>query len=75
MEGDRAMEVAKKYFPAMVKRLHIDSVTNESDKMSDAMLIIGDLTFVAPVSFVKMRNAGASRGGGYSSEDDGLWND
>jgi len=75
MEGDRAMEVAKKYFPAMVKRLQIDSVTNESDKMSDAMLIVGDLTFVAPVSFVKMRNAGASRGGGYSSEDDGLWND
>ena len=30
MEGTKAMDIASKYFPSMVKRLEIHDVTNES---------------------------------------------
>lgn len=79
MEGERAMEVAAKYFPSMTKRLRIRNVmTNDNDEEeesemndSEAMVIIGDMEVVAPSSFVKLRNSY----GDDSSDDDGLWND
>ena len=82
MEGTKAMDIASKYFPSMVKRLEIHDVTNESyEKASDAMVLIGDMEVVVPVSFAKLGNnnskVGFARrlGGDDSSDDDGLWND
>jgi hypothetical protein len=82
MEGTKAMDIASKYFPSMVKRLEIHDVTNESyEKASDAMVLIGDMEVVVPVSFAKLgnnnSNVGFARrlGGDDSSDDDGLWND
>eukprot|EP00584_Thalassiosira_punctigera_P009217 CAMPEP_0172534334 /NCGR_PEP_ID=MMETSP1067-20121228/6732_1 /TAXON_ID=265564 ORGANISM="Thalassiosira punctigera, Strain Tpunct2005C2" /NCGR_SAMPLE_ID=MMETSP1067 /ASSEMBLY_ACC=CAM_ASM_000444 /LENGTH=323 /DNA_ID=CAMNT_0013319111 /DNA_START=69 /DNA_END=1037 /DNA_ORIENTATION=- len=76
MEGERAMEVAEKYFPSMAKRLRIHDVTNgggESEATSlEAMVIIGDLEVVAPASFVNVRRVIASHLDG-SSDVDGLW--
>ena len=84
MEGEKAIEVATKYFPSMVKRLQIHNVTNDNDDeltdkmMDDAMILIGDMEVVAPVSFVNCNNRVGfahrfSRDD--SSDDDGLWND
>jgi len=81
LEGHRAMEVASKYFPSMVKRLRIHHVTNnnegEEDASKEAMVLIGDMEVVAPASFVNMRtnHRPGSFGNGDSSDDDGLWND
>ena len=83
MEGTKAMDIASKYFPSMVKRLEIHNVTNASsfeEKSSDAMVLIGDMEVVVPVSFAKLgnntNNVGfARRLGEESSDDDGLWND
>jgi len=85
MEGEKAIEVATKYFPSMVKRLQIHNVTNDNDDestdkmMDDAMILIGDMEVVAPVSFVNCnRRVGFARRLGSrddSSDDDGLWND
>ena len=85
MEGEKAIEVATKYFPSMVKRLQIHNVTNDNDDeltdkmMDDAMILIGDMEVVAPVSFVNCnRRVGFARrlgNGDDSSDDDGLWND
>ena len=83
MEGTKAMDIASKYFPSMVKRLEIHDVTNETsfEKASDAMVLIGDMEVVVPVSFAKLgnnnSNVGFARrlGGDDSSDDDGLWND
>ena len=78
MEGQRAMDVATKYFPSMVKRLQIHNVTNDSFEEGlnedDAMVLIGDMELVAPASFVRV---GVSFGGlhGDDSDDDDLWND
>jgi len=86
MEGERAMEVARKYFPSMLKRLHIHNVTNndvESDNdgannnamisKSEAMVLIGNMEVVAPASFVRMgRMAGgaASYSNRYGDDED-----
>jgi len=85
MEGKKAIEVATKYFPSMVKRLKIHNVTNDNDDestdkmMDDAMILIGDMEVVAPVGFINSnRRVGfANRLGSRddSSDDDGLWND
>lgn len=76
MEGERAMRVAAKCFPAMTKRLRIHNVTNEEgDESTDseAMVIFGDMEVVAPTSFVKTRGAVASLGS--DDTDDELWNE
>ena len=76
MEGDKAMNVATKYFPSLVKRLHIDNLMNEngeessSSSASDDMIIVGDMTVVAPKSFVRPLNVSLA-----DQEEDGLWND
>ena len=86
MEGEKAIEVATKYFPSMVKRLQIHNVTNDNDDeltdnmMDDAMILIGDMEVVAPVGFVNCNRprVGFARrlgNGDDSSDDDGLWND
>ncbi|KAL7542152.1 hypothetical protein ACHAXR_011552 [Thalassiosira sp. AJA248-18] len=88
MEGRKAMEVATKYFPSMVKRLRIHKVTNDEsldydgkdsgsslEDDDDVMVLIGDMEVVAPVSFVRMRNSAVAFSGGGDSSDDGLWDD
>ena len=85
MEGEKAIEVATKYFPSMVKRLQIHNVTNDNDDestdkmMDDAMILIGDMEVVAPVGFVNCNRARVGFANRFSrddsSDDDGLWND
>ena len=108
MEGKKAMAVAEKYFPSMVKRLRIhnalvntnndfDDGEDNSEEIgtglagvwgedNDAMVLIGDMEVVAPMSFVRMGNNNdkvrfASASGRNDSDDDddsdedGLWND
>jgi len=88
MEGRKAMAVAEKYFPEMVKRLRIrdvmmmdgdgggedDNNNNDTAPNSEAMVIIGDMEVVAPMSFVKMTSERGSYGND-SEDDDGLWDD
>mmetsp|Transcript_10427 Transcript_10427/g.15795 ORF Transcript_10427/g.15795 Transcript_10427/m.15795 type:complete len:379 (-) Transcript_10427:209-1345(-) len=84
MEGDKAMAIASKYFPSMVKRLQIHKLMNEEEEegeestfssvsCDDIMVIIGDMSIVAPKSFVRPQS-GAVAGTG-DSDEDGLWND
>ena len=89
MEGKKALEVADKYFPSMVKRLRIHNVTNNDfdgeeeivgagGEDNAAMVLIGDMEVVAPMSFVRMGNnvRFASRNDDDDdSDEDGLWND
>ena len=111
MEGKKAMAVAEKYFPSMVKRLRIhNALVNTNNDFfggednseeigttgvagvicgedNDAMVLIGDMEVVAPMSFVRMGNNNdkvrfASASGRNDSDDDdddsdedGLWND
>lgn len=71
MEGDKAMGVASKYFPSLVKRLQIHKLTNEEGtEEEEAMVIVGDMSIVAPKSFLF-----PGFHFGTASDDDGLWND
>ena len=81
MEGDKAIMVASKYFPSMVKRLQIHNLMNEEEgtestsssvSCDDIMVIIGDMSIVAPKSFVRPQNSSMA---GTGSDEDGLWND
>ena len=78
MEGQRAMDIATKYFPSMVKRLQIHNVTNDSFEggclNEDAMVLIGDMELVAPASFVRVGRGFVGLHGS-NSDDDDLWND
>lgn len=82
MEGDKALVVASKYFPSMVKRLQIHNLMNDegvetaSSSVSccdDIMVIIGDMSIVAPKSFVRPQSSSLTGTG--DSDEDGLWND
>ena len=75
MEGDKAMVVASKYFPSMVKRLQIHNLMNDEgvQSTSDIMVIIGDMSIVAPKSFVRPQSSSLAETG--DSDEDGLWND
>jgi hypothetical protein len=81
MEGDKAMGIASKYFPSLVKRLQIHKLMNEegttptssSSSCDDAMVIVGDMSIVAPKSFVRPQSV--SMVGAGDSDEDGLWND
>ena len=78
MEGDKAMVVASKYFPSMVKRLQIHNLMNDegvetASSSVDIMVIIGDMSIVAPKSFVRPQSS--SLAGTGDSDEDGLWND
>ena len=74
MEGERAMEMAKKYLPSMCKRMRISDAMNEQTQKEDAMVVVGDMEVVAPASFVRTRSVGFAFGNG-ASDDDGLWDD
>jgi len=80
MEGDKAMDVASKYFPSLVKRLQIhnlmngegtDTATSSSSSCDDVMVIVGDMSIVAPKSFVCPQSISMAG----DSDEDGLWND
>eukprot|EP00985_Skeletonema_marinoi_P012660 scaffold6157_cov137-Skeletonema_marinoi.AAC.1 len=79
MEGDKAMYVASKYFPSLVKRLQIHNLMNEegtdtatsSSSCDDVMVIVGDMSIVAPKSFVSPQSISMTG----DSDEDGLWND
>ena len=83
MEGDKAMAIASKYFPSMVKRLQIHKLMNEEEEgeesisssvsCDDIMVIIGDMSIVAPKSFVRPQSIAMAGTG--DSDEDGLWND
>jgi hypothetical protein len=80
MEGEKAMEIASKYFPSLVKRLQIHKLMNEegtgttptsssSSLCDDAMVVIGDMSIVAPKSFVRPQSVSMAGAGGDSDED------
>lgn len=81
MEGDKAMAIASKYFPSMVKRLQIHNLMNDEGEESassstfcdDILVIIGDMSIVAPKSFVRPQSIAFAGTG--DSDEDGLWND
>lgn len=81
MEGEKAMEIASKYFPSLVKRLQIHKLMNEegtgttptsssSSLCDDAMVVIGDMSIVAPKSFVRPQSVSMAGAGGDSDEDE-----
>ncbi|KAL9186454.1 hypothetical protein ACHAXT_005692 [Thalassiosira profunda] len=79
MEGERAMEMAKKYFPSICKRMRISDAMNSDsmndlDEKEDAMVVVGNMEVVAPASFARTRRVGFAFGNG-ASDDDGLWDD
>ena len=71
MGGKKAMDVATKYFPSLVRQL---TDGNDDIDLSDALVVIGDMEVVAPASFVSKgkRNSPIASN---ASDDDGLWND
>eukprot|EP00573_Skeletonema_grethae_P007919 CAMPEP_0201700522 /NCGR_PEP_ID=MMETSP0578-20130828/28836_1 /ASSEMBLY_ACC=CAM_ASM_000663 /TAXON_ID=267565 /ORGANISM="Skeletonema grethea, Strain CCMP 1804" /LENGTH=360 /DNA_ID=CAMNT_0048187591 /DNA_START=48 /DNA_END=1130 /DNA_ORIENTATION=- len=81
MEGKKAMTIASKYFPSLVKRLQIHNLMNEegeestssSSSCDDVMVIVGDMSIVAPKSFVRPQSIAMAGPG--DSDEDGLWND
>lgn len=80
MEGEKAMTIASKYFPSLVKRLQIHNLMNDegeestsSSSCDDILVIIGDMSIVAPKSFVRPQSV--SLAGTGDSDEDGLWND
>lgn len=42
-EGERAMEAAGTYFPAMARRLRVHDAASDGDKCAEAMVIVGDM--------------------------------
>ena len=80
LEGDKAMQFASKYFPSLVKRLQIHNLMNEegtagttsSSAHNEVMVIIGDMSIVAPKSFIRPQRVTMT---GVHSDDDGLWDD
>lgn len=71
MEGDKAMQIASKYFPSLAKSLQIHNLMNKeggtgtttssSPSCCDVMVIIGEMTIIAPTSFVRPQNVSMAR--------------
>lgn len=81
MGGDKAMKMASKYFPSLLKRLKIHNVTNEcggsnSDDFAETIAVVGDMEIVAPASFIGMKDVSSSGASQMANSDsDGLWDE
>ncbi|KAL3783451.1 hypothetical protein HJC23_008643 [Cyclotella cryptica] len=74
--GDKAMWMAEKYFPALVKQMRGEGGGEEDDDVDDALIIIGNMELVVPKSFVEKRRMNDARGNVMEEDDnDGLWSD